>query len=86
MGLAGAVSCYNCPHPRATHDPGEPYRCRLNGCPCLGFVDREVNAAKSTERSVTFTIPDGYGFSVSFWPNDVELPTDGPVNLVRADD
>lgn len=59
------MNCITCSHPRALH---LATGCRMNGCRCEMFTDRERDDDDTGTRRVTFEIPDGYVLTVSFVP------------------
>lgn len=62
-----------CGHIRSLH-PGD-VACRINGCRCEEFRDPATPATEQREpRTVTFEVPDGYMFTISFVPYDPAAP------------
>lgn len=70
----GLVTCQNCPHPSATHEPGGDRACRISDCGCRGFYsleirnDEEVAAEETQGKSVLLIIPDGFEMTVTLRP------------------
>lgn len=69
----GLVTCQNCPHPSATHEPGGDRACRISDCGCRGFYSLEIRndealAEEAAGKSVVLVIPDGYEMTVTLTP------------------